>query len=107
MTKDQRAALCDLMRRYTRLRLDYFHLMGLMVEAKYAGKVPLDFLDQLNLLRQSPESRAHIEETEELLSHVLRTVDEDFTESDSCKDVRTRSSELNFGMAVSELQSTA
>ncbi len=39
--------------------------------------MPNDFLLQLEMLRELPESRAVIEETEELLAHVLRTIDED------------------------------
>jgi hypothetical protein len=57
--------------------MDHFHLMGMLLTAKQTGKVPDDWLSQLRMLRELPESRAVIEETEVLLVRVLQTVDED------------------------------
>jgi hypothetical protein len=77
MTKEQRRAFCDLMRKYTRLRINYFNLRGIMVTAQEAGKVPNDWPLQLQVLRESAESRAVIEETGVLVAHILQTTDED------------------------------
>jgi hypothetical protein len=77
MKKELRQTISDLMRHYTRLRMSHFHLMGIMLTAQQMGKMPDDWLIQLQSLRELPESRAVIQETEELLAHVLQTVDED------------------------------
>ena len=77
MTREQRNFLCELMRKHTRLRMDYFHLMGIALTAQQTGKFPDDLLIKVRMLRDSAESRGVIEKTEALLAHVLQTVDED------------------------------
>ena len=74
MTKEHKVALCNLIRKYTLLRIDHFHLLGLVDDT---GKSLGEVISRLRMLRDLPESRAQIEETEQLLSHVLRAVDED------------------------------
>jgi hypothetical protein len=77
MKKELRQAISALMRHYTRLRMSHFHLIGIMLTAQQTGKMPDDWLIQLRSLRELPESRAVIEESEELLGRVLQTADED------------------------------
>jgi len=68
--------LCDLIRHYVRLRKAHFYLLGLMLTAQKTGKVPDDLMAQLRMLRDLPEYRAAMEETEALIAGVLQTVDE-------------------------------
>jgi hypothetical protein len=76
MIKEPLTTLCDLMRKYTRLRMNHSHLVAIMVAAQRTGKVPDDWLSQMRTLSESPASRAVVDETEVLLSYV-QTASED------------------------------
>lgn len=77
MTKEQQLALCNLIRAYTRLRIDSFQLFAMMVAAKDRGELPEDIHEELRRLRELPAMRAEIEETERLISLVQRANNED------------------------------
>jgi len=69
--------------------MDHFHLLGIVIEAQHAGKLPDDVLAELRVRRETPNSRKQLEDNERFLSYVLRAVDEDALMqlvSDSVKD---------------------
>jgi hypothetical protein len=78
MSKKLRLALSELLRTYTRLRQNHFHLMGIMLTAQQEGKAPPDdWLEQLEALRHTPHALAEIADSEETLALVLQTADEE------------------------------
>jgi hypothetical protein len=78
MSKKLRLALSELLRSYTRLRQNHFHLMGILLDAQREGKAPPDeWLQQLKALRQAPHALAEIADSEETLSLFLQTADEE------------------------------
>jgi hypothetical protein len=78
MSKKLRLALSEVLRTYTRLRQNHFHLMGIMLTAQQEGKSPPDdWLEQLEALRHTPHALAAIADSEETLALVLQTADEE------------------------------
>jgi len=80
MKKELRQAISNLVRHYTRLRMDHNHLLGIVIDAQNSGKLPEDVHDlitRLRTMRDLPESRAVLQDTEELLADVFQKVDED------------------------------
>lgn len=78
MTKTLRLAICEMMRNYTRSRMSRNHLLGIMLTAQQERKPPPDdWIEQLAMLSQHPDSLAAIADAEEVISAVLEKVDED------------------------------
>jgi hypothetical protein len=78
MSKKLRLALSELLRTYTRLRQNHFHLMGIMLTAQQEGKAPPDdWMEQLEALRHTPHALAAIADSEEVIALVLEKADED------------------------------
>src|ERR1041385_3712320 len=79
MKKELRLAISNLVRHYTRVRMDNLHLLGIVMQAQHTGKLPdmHSVTTWLREMRDLPESRAVLQDTEELLAGVFQTVDED------------------------------
>jgi hypothetical protein len=75
MRKELKDAIANLVRHYARLRIDHFHLLG-MVLLVQKGK-PESVIKELRMLRDRPESKEQLEETEETLRKVFLHADED------------------------------
>jgi hypothetical protein len=75
--KELRQAIASLVRHYERLHIDHFHMLGLLLTAQKTGKVPANLLAQVRMLRDLPESKARVEQTEAMLADIFQKADED------------------------------
>jgi hypothetical protein len=77
MRKELREAIANLVRHYERLHIDHFHLLGLALKAQQTGELPDSIIAEVRMLRDLPESKERIEQTEKMLADIFQKADED------------------------------
>jgi hypothetical protein len=77
MRKELKDAIANLVRHYARLRIDHFHLLGMVLLVQKGKPLPESVIKELRMLRDRPESKEQLEETEETLRKVFLHADED------------------------------
>jgi|HubBroStandDraft_2_1064218.scaffolds.fasta_scaffold3181781_1 hypothetical protein len=78
MKKELRDAIANLVRHYQKLHIDHFHLLEMAMKAqKGMGPLPDSIIKELQMLRELPDSKQRIQETERMLAEIFRQADED------------------------------